>query len=70
MKKLPSVILESLEATGLAWETKRSRRHVKIYVGGRLAGVVPGTFRETDERGSKNVAAQIRRVAREARASA
>lgn len=54
----------TLIATGLPWHAKQGTKHTKIYVRGRLVGIVPQKGSESSGRAMLNVRAQIRRAAR------
>lgn len=63
---LPLNIREALDASGHHWEARRGTRHIKIYLGGRLLGVVSSTATQSGKgRDSRNMLAQIKRVARQ-----
>lgn len=55
-----------LEATGLPWSTAVGTKHIKLYIGRRLVGVIPlkdkGSTRS--KRAVLNVRAQICRAAK------
>jgi len=69
--KLPPEIVKVLDSTGLPWTAELGSRHLKLRLQGRLVGVLPkdGGRRTADTapRAARNIAAQIRRAAREIR---
>jgi hypothetical protein len=66
MRILPDVVARELEERGFPWEIKRGHGSAKLFVAGRLAGVLPWRGTEGDRRASLNIRAQIRRIADEA----
>lgn len=64
--KLPPIVAEELEKCGLPWRIDMGGRHVKLFVGNKLAGVMPrGATANRHDRVTLNVRAQIRRIVRE-----
>jgi hypothetical protein len=64
--KLDPRLRDELDACGLPWELGRGRRHLKLFVAGRLAAVIPhGTGKTEDRRADNNVLAAVRRLVRE-----
>lgn len=62
--RIDSFIQSALDNCGAPYEVKRGSNHIKIYVGGRLAGILPVNGRLTpDKRARLNTVAQIRRAA-------
>jgi hypothetical protein len=61
-RTLPKLVHKALEATGLPWSTEEGGCHLKIRLGGRLAGIVGRRVIE-DQRTIKNTVSQIRRTA-------
>jgi hypothetical protein len=56
--------VETLTALDQPWELKQGNRHIKIMIGGQLAGVLPRNGKcHNDRRATLNLVAQIRRVA-------
>ncbi len=66
--KIPKIIsaeLETLTKQGIANNLEIGGKHIKIFVSGKLAGVLPrGTLSNTDRRSELNIRSQIRRIAR------
>lgn len=59
-------VAETLDETGLPWEIIRARKHRKVYLAGRLVGVLPGNpGRSETGRDLMNLKSQIRRLAKE-----
>lgn len=58
-----------MEATGLPWQVERGSRHLKLWVADRMVGILPkdGGRRTGSPNAMRNIAAQIRRAARELR---
>lgn len=61
-------ITDALEATGLPWAIEHGRKHRKVLVCGRLAGILPtylskGGSNPDTGRSTKNLVSQIRRAA-------
>lgn len=67
--KVPREIQSALDACGLPWSFEMGSRHIKIIVGGRFAGIIPkcGSPSESNRRATLNIAAQIKRTAKELR---
>ena len=67
MRLHPSIRAE-LDKTGQPWDIERGGSHLKIKVGGRLAGILPHNGKSEDRhpRTLKNCIAQIRRIGRAA----
>jgi hypothetical protein len=65
--RLPPEIRAALDATGLPWTSEVTNSGLKIRVGGRLAGVIGQSHSRTayNRHNSKNLIAQIRRIAKE-----
>lgn len=64
MRGIPREIQETLADLDQPWELKQGNRHLKIMVGGRLAGVLPHNGKcQNDRRATLNLVAQIKRVA-------
>ena len=65
MRFLPGELEEILNSCGLPWRIEDGSRHHKIYVGNRLAGVIPkGKSRNNLNTAHKNMIAQVRRAIR------
>lgn len=65
MKKsqLPPILLEALEASGLDWTIDTGSKHLKIYIEGHLAGILPhGKASSKDKRTVLNTRSQIRKL--------
>lgn len=66
LKRTCPTLYDALESTGLPWNMERGGRHLKVLVAGRLAGVIADhRGREGRSTATKNVIAQIRRIARQ-----
>lgn len=65
--KLPREIESALEASGLPWELAHGKKHIQVRLAGRFVGILPktGKFSDGDRRPTLNIAAQIKRAARE-----
>lgn len=63
--KLKRMMKVALEETGLPWSLEPGGKHLKIILGGRLAGILPLCGRSNTNRSELNTRAQIRRIARE-----
>lgn len=66
-------IVRHLEQTHLPFEIRDGGCHRKIYLGGRMVGILPMRARsalEGDGRAMKNVIAQIRRAAKQIKEAA
>lgn len=58
-------VREALEETGLPWMVVHGKRHLKLYVGDQLAGILPLSGKDTEHgKALLNTISQIRRVAR------
>jgi hypothetical protein len=58
-------IKDTLAALSVPWELKEGGRHRKLFVNGRLAGILPkGRTKDSSPRDVLNTIAQIKRVAR------
>jgi len=65
VKGVPREIEAVLNTIGLPWELKHGNRHIKIMVGGQLAGILPNNGKcDSDRRATLNIVSQIKRVAR------
>ncbi|MFC3724426.1 hypothetical protein [Neoaquamicrobium sediminum] len=64
---LLSTLRPELDATGLPWSTSVGTKHIKLYLGARLVGILPHNNRasDRDRRAHLNIRAQIRRAARD-----
>jgi hypothetical protein len=63
---MDQLILAALEECGVDWRIENGKKHRKLIVGRRLAGVLPhGHHSEVDRRSVLNTVRQIRQVARE-----
>lgn len=67
--RLPEELRSELDSCGFPWLLEKGRRHYKLRVGGRMAGILPlnGKFQTSDATPLKNTIAQVRRVVRELR---
>lgn len=67
MSRLLEQLRPELDATGLPWTTYAGTKHLKLYVGARMVGILPlkGRAPERSRRAFQNTVAQIRRAARE-----
>ncbi len=65
--RLPSELLSELEASGIPWELEKGKKHYKLRVGGRMAGILPlnGRIQTANAGPLKNTIAQVRRVIRD-----
>lgn len=65
MRHIPREIQDELDRLPAPWRTEPGRRHIKIFVGDRLAGILPwGSHRESRHRRElMNTRAQLRRAA-------
>lgn len=64
MRGVPREVEEALTALNQPWELKRGNRHIKIMIGGQLAGILPRNGKcHNDRRSTLNLVAQIKRVA-------
>jgi hypothetical protein len=64
VRRVPREVVETLTALDQPWELKQGNRHIKIMIGGQLAGVLPRNGKcHNDRRATLNLVAQIRRVA-------
>lgn len=65
--RLPSELLSELEASGIPWELEKGKKHYKLRVGGRMAGILPlnGRIQTTNAVPLKNTIAQVRRAIRD-----
>ena len=64
--KIPKPIQQALDEVD-DYRLERGSKHIRIFVGGMFAGIVPGSVRGDGQAkgfGQKNVVAQIRRAAR------
>lgn len=69
MKGVPREVEAALAAIGQPWELKAGNRHIKIMVGGQLAGILPTNGKCTNRRSTLNIVSQIKRVARTGQAA-
>lgn len=67
MTKIDRKVAEALAATGIPWRAERGARHIKLFLGSRLIGILPhnGKFKESEPWAGKNLLAQIRRAGRD-----
>jgi hypothetical protein len=64
--RLPDPIVAALEETGRVWRIETGSRHLKIFVGEKLAGILPRDGKPGgDRRAMLNVVSQIRRAGRD-----
>lgn len=63
--RLPKVVRSALEATGKPWEVVLGKKHHKIKVNGKLAGILPRGKLGSKDRALKNIVAQIKRAGNE-----
>ncbi len=64
MRRVPREVVETLTALDQPWELKQGNRHIKIMIGGQLAGVLPRNGKcHNDRRATLNLVTQIKRVA-------
>jgi hypothetical protein len=54
-----------LDDTGLPWEIVQGTKHKKLYLAGRYIGTIPIGRKSSLGRATRNVEAQIRRLAKE-----
>lgn len=67
MKRVPRELVAEIEASGVPWHIEQGKRHLKIFVGNRLCGILPRAgSNERDQRTSLNIRAQVRRAIKEA----
>lgn len=62
--RLPNEVREELDNTGLPWKIETGSKHYKIRLAGRLVGIYPQGKEIAVGRGTRNLRAQVRRVAR------
>lgn len=61
--RVPDLIQEELDMCDVPWKIVSGRKHHKIFIGSRLAGILPhGVLQQADKRSTLNVRAQIRRA--------
>jgi len=65
MKYVPDEIAHLLKNSGVDWRIEIGRKHRKIFVGKRLAGILPLTRNPDVGRHHKNTVAQVRRAIKE-----
>lgn len=67
--KIPREIEVALEGAGLPWELVDGKKHTQVRLSGRFVGILPknGKFVGNDRRATLNIAAQIKRAAKELR---
>ena len=63
-KQLPEMIRTELEASKVPWRIENGGRHLKLFIGDRMVGVMPYDLGEARHRALLNLRAQIRRVNR------
>lgn len=66
MTNIPNTILRELKVCGLAWEVKNGGKHEKLFVGGKLAGILSRGKNEDLPFAVMNLRASVRRIIREA----
>ncbi len=59
--KLPALIQKELDQCDIPHKIERGSRHMKIFIGGVLCGIIPMNGRSTSRRAELNVRAQIRK---------
>lgn len=59
--KLPALIQKELDQRDIPHKIERGSRHMKIFIGGALCGIIPMNGRSTSRRAELNVRAQIRK---------
>ena len=57
-------ICDALEATGLGWTSENGKKHVKLYLGGHLIGVLPHSKGKSNSAAQRQVKNMVRRIAR------
>lgn len=63
--KLPRQLSEALESCGHPHECRMGKKHIKVYVGGRMVGVISRDTTKSREHGDcANVIKAIRKAAR------
>lgn len=63
-KRINALVMRELEKAD-DWELVQGTAHIKIKIGGRLAGIVPLKRNDAVSRAAKNVVSQIRSARRE-----
>lgn len=63
--RIPPIVLQALEETGLPWTTELGGSHVKVRLAGRFVAILPRRIKRREGREVLNVTAQIRRAAQE-----
>ncbi len=66
--KIHSRLTAMLDESGLPWEARPGKKHVKIFLCGRMVAVVSHSRGPDSAHGDKNSIAHIRKVISEARA--
>lgn len=61
--RLHHTVQRALDECGVVYELRGGSKHHKLFVGGRLAGIIPHGRGGSDDRARKNLLAQIRRTA-------
>ena len=65
-QKVPTVLKDELEKTGLPYRIERGKKHCKIFLSDRMVGIYhPGKSDSHAGRGGLNVRSNIRRLARQ-----
>jgi hypothetical protein len=59
--KVPPLIQEELNASGVPFQIERGSRHFKIFIGGVFCGIFPMIGKLPNRRAELNVRSQIRR---------
>lgn len=66
MKFVPREIKTELEACGIPFRLEMGRRHIKIFIGPKFAGILPSSgTSESNRRATLNIRAQVRRAIEE-----
>ena len=63
MPRLPEDLRQALASSGLPWRIINGRKHFKVMIGERLAGVLSHGKRPSH--GDKNMMANVRRIIKE-----
>jgi len=65
MKYVPRELIAEIEAAGVPWHLEQGKRHIKLFIGKKLAGIMPARNDEANRRSQLNIRAQVRRAIKE-----
>lgn len=65
MKRIPTEITRFLEETNLPYELRRGSNHTKLFICGRMAGVISHNWKTAKKTTRRNNLAQIKRFCRD-----